>query len=65
MLRRLTVFLLLVINTAAADDLSLPNTLSNNSVADANDVQQNFQALLEGPKQPMKQTHAKHAKGDQ
>ena len=47
MLRRLTVFLLLVINTAAADDLSLPNTLSNNSVADANDVQQNFQALVD------------------
>ena len=38
---------LLFSGALCADTVSVPNTLSNNTPADADDVQENFQALVE------------------
>lgn len=47
MLRYLLTLLCFLAPLALADDVAVPNTLSNNSVADADAVQQNFQALVD------------------
>jgi len=47
MIRLLTAVLLFATFHAAAEDVALPNSLSNNSVADAEAVQQNFQTLVD------------------
>ena len=43
----LAAFLLVISCSVSADDVAVPNTLSNNSVADADAVRQNFQTLVD------------------
>jgi len=46
-MRYLLTLLCCLAPLALADNVAVPNTLSNNTVADANAVQQNFQALVD------------------
>ena len=46
-MRYLLTLLCFLAPLALADDVAVPNTLSNNSVADADAVQQNFQTLVD------------------
>ena len=46
-MRYLLTLLCFLARLALADDVAVPNTLSNNSVADADAVQQNFQTLVD------------------
>lgn len=46
-MRYFLTFLCCLAPLALADNVAVPNTLSNNTVADANAVQQNFQALVD------------------
>ena len=45
-MRPFALLFLAVSASASADQLSLPNVLSNNAVADATEVNENFDALV-------------------